>query len=188
MTHRMFSAGLLGLALTLPLTACGGGIDASAPTPPSSVAEEVDAFPTTPSTPPPTPSTPSAKPTPPKSVYATTGQLVRFTGDFDGTITLNSVSRLDEYLVANVTVAVEAANTDLSWMLVSGYSFSAQEPNGTTHRGTAAFMKVNMISEQVIPGRMVRGDVAFEIPPGPAIIDWEANFLGGPTVSWQVTA
>jgi hypothetical protein len=68
---------------------------------------------------------------------------------------------------------------------VSAYNFTAQDPAGYSYPADTLPLKTTL-SMDVGAGRQVRGEVAFDMPKGEVLIDWNPGF-SGPAVTWQVT-
>ena len=114
-----------------------------------------------------------------------------------GSITLNGVRRITEpeaeytdatpthgsWLVADVTVQV-AERREPGALLVSSFDFTAQDEAGIVYPDDSMPLETTL-STEVMPGRQVRGDVAFDTPKGPLLIDWSPGF-DGPTATVRV--
>jgi hypothetical protein len=129
---------------------------------------------------------------------AEVGETVQFDGGATvGSITLNGVRRITEpeteytnatpthgsWLVADVTVQVEERR-EPGALLVSGYDFTAQDEAGLIYPADSAPLE-NTLSTEVVAGRQVRGEVAFDAPEGPLLVDWSPGF-GGPAATFRV--
>jgi hypothetical protein len=97
-----------------------------------------------------------------------------------GTITLNGIRRITRpegpiggtpehgsYLVADVTIAV-ATGSGISNPL----AFRAQSADGATYDSALGVLNHQITSGDVPAGRQVRGEVAFDAPQGPLLIDY----------------
>ncbi|WP_347059661.1 DUF4352 domain-containing protein [Blastococcus sp. HT6-30] len=146
----------------------------------------------------------NADPTPTEPEYtapefATIGEPVPFDGGITaGTVTLNGIRRITapeaeyssatpvngSWLVADVTVQV-SERREPGALLVSSYDFRAQDEAGIVYPADNAPLRTSL-SMDLTAGRQVRGEVAFDAPEGPLLIDWAPSF-DGPTATWQVT-
>ena len=139
---------------------------------------------------------PSAAPMP--EAFAV-GETAEFDGGITtGTITLNGVRRIAEpeaeyssavptngsWLVIDVTVQV-ASRTDPGGALISSYDFTVQDPTGLVYPSDSMALETSL-STEVLPGRQVRGEVAFDAPAGVLLLDW-APGLGTPLVTFEIT-
>ena len=141
----------------------------------------------------------NADPTPAAPEFAALGEAVTFDGGTTvGTVTLNGLRRITapeteyssatpthgSWLVADVTVQV-TERRDPGALLVSAFDFTAQDETGVVYPSDSGPL-VTSLSMEVIAGRQVRGEVAFDAPEGPLLIDWSPGFEG-PTATWRVT-
>jgi hypothetical protein len=139
-----------------------------------------------------------AVPPPVAPEVAEVGETVQFDGGVTvGSITLNGVRRITEpeteyssatpahgsWLVADVTVQVDERR-EPGALLVSAYDFTAQDESGIVYPADSNPLE-NTLSTEVVAGRQVRGEVAFDAPEGPLLIDWSPGF-DGPTATFSV--
>ncbi len=140
----------------------------------------------------PTPAAPAAP------QVAEVGDAVQFDGGVTvGSITLNGVRRIaapeteyssatpthGSWLVADVTVQVDERR-EPGALLVSSYDFTVQDEAGIIYPADSMPLE-NTLSTDVVAGRQVRGEVAFDAPEGPLLLDWSPGF-GGPTATFRV--
>jgi hypothetical protein len=141
----------------------------------------------------------NADPTPAAPEFAAVGDTVTFDGGVTvGTVTLNGVRRITapeteyssatpthgSWLVADVTVQV-IERREPGTLLVSSFDFTAQDDAGIVYPSDSGPLGTSL-SMEVNAGRQVRGEVAFDAPEGPLLIDWSPGFEG-PTATWRVT-
>ncbi len=135
-------------------------------------------------------------PTPAETTgFPQVGQTVSFTNsEGSGTVTLHGARRLTEaegafggtpangtYLVVDVTVAVSEGSASANPFL-----WRAQSPDGLTY--DADFLAVEGIvdSNEITAGRQLRGNIAFDAPPGPLTVEL-TTFFSDPLAIFQIT-
>ncbi|SEO75321.1 DUF4352 domain-containing protein [Trujillonella endophytica] len=137
----------------------------------------------------------AATPTP---QTAAVGEVVAFDGGITvGTITVNGLRRVSEpetsyssavpthgsWLVVDVTVQV-ASRTEPGAALISAYDFTVQDDGGVIYDSDTSVLE-STLSAELVPGRQVRGEVAFDAPAGALLLDWSPGF-DGPLVTFSI--
>jgi hypothetical protein len=127
------------------------------------------------------------------------GEPVSFDGGITtGTITLNGFRRVaapesqyssavpenGSWLVIDVTVQV-TDRREPGAALISAYDFSVQDDAGLIYESDTAPLDTTL-SADVVAGRQVRGEVAFDAPEGHLLLDWSPGF-DGPLATFEVT-
>jgi hypothetical protein len=171
---------------TLLLSGCGGdgGSEQAAP---ATVTATVTVTADPPS------SSPSASSSSAAAQTAGVGATVGFEQYGDaGTITLHGVRRISQaegpiggtptnggYVVIDVTVSATAGT-----VTPNPLAFRAVGPDNRTYDSELGVLEQQMDSSEVPAGRSVRGEVAFDAPPGELLIDYG---ISGPLATFTVS-
>ncbi|WP_127782850.1 DUF4352 domain-containing protein [Rhodococcus sp. X156] len=138
---------------------------------------------------------PVSVPPAPASVGSTVPFTLTGSQPTSGTVTLNSIRRITtsetayggkptsgSYLIANFTVAISSGTTYIS----PSYS-RAQTPDGSTYSAQHSVVNQEMDRSDLSAGRMLRGDVAFDVPQGSSLLLDFGGVGSSPLATFRVT-
>lgn len=121
------------------------------------------------------------------------GQPVAFTTpDGAGTVTVNGVTRSSApdvfgqppkhgaFLIVDLTLAVSRGSAT-----ANPFGFSAQDAQSFTYQAAAGVAQQDIDSSNLSAGQQVRGQIAFDVPPGPVTVSWRTP-LGTTVATWAI--
>lgn len=123
------------------------------------------------------------------------GQPVAFTtSDGAGTVTVNGAQRSTapdvfgqppkhgSFLILDLTLSVTRGTAT-----ANPFGFTAQDGQSYTYQAAPGVARQDIDSSNLSAGQSVRGEIAFDVPPGPVTVSWRTP-LGSTVATWAIPA
>lgn len=114
------------------------------------------------------------------------------TPDGSGTVTVNSAARSSapdvfgqppkhgSFLILDLTLAVSKGTAT-----ANPFGFTAQDAQSYTYQAAPGVAQQDIDSSNLSAGQTVRGQIAFDVPPGPVTVSWKTP-LGQTIATWTI--
>lgn len=109
-----------------------------------------------------------------------------------GTVTVNSSSRSSApdvfgqppqhgaFLIIDLTLSVRSGTAT-----ANPFGFTAQDAQSYTYQAAPGVAPQEIDSSDLTAGQSVRGQIAFDVPPGPVTVSWKTP-LGDTIATWMI--